>query len=478
MRIPAALPSIVAAAVLSGTAVVAGGAWPQSPPQTPPVQQPPPPPQQPREVFVPIVGEIGVPPRLAITEFVALPSLAGNSTNAPDKDTTAIAQTMTEVLWDDLRFEREFYLIPRDVVGTVPAPRAIDDVRFDRWREIGADGVIIGTVRKTATGLQVQVRLVAVRSKDSAFGKEYSGTAANPRLYAHTIADEVHMQQRRLRGVARTKLTFASDRDGERIPGPVELRSIKEIYIADYDGATQRRVTVTRALNNFPVWSSDGRAIAYTSWRQRYPNIFVSFIYSTMPPATPAGGSPRAHNWLAVWSPDGTRLVFTSNRDGNAELYVVNADGTNVRRLTHHPAADTSPTWSPTGAQIAFTSDRSGSPQIYVMDADGTGVRRVTSESYADRPTWSPAPFNEIAFTSRTGPGHDIKIYEVATQQVRQLTFGEGTNESPCFAPNGRHLAFTTTRWGRVQIAVMGRDGNDVRQITKVGNNYAPNWSY
>jgi TolB protein len=332
-------------------------------------------------------------------------------------------------------------------------------------------------VQKTTAGLVVQARLLDVRSKASGFGKEYSGSVGSPRLYAHTIADEIHLQQRRLRGVARTKLVFASDRDGERIPGPVDLRTIKEIYISDYDGAAQRRITITRNLNNFAVWAPDGRAVAYTSWRQGFPNILVSYIYTGTPPATPAGGTPNAHNWLAVFSPDGTRLAFTSNRNGNPELYVINLDGTNLRRLTNHPAADTTPTWSPTGTEIAFVSDRSGSPQVYVVGADGTGLRRISSESYCDRPTWSPAPFNEIAYAARTGPGNDIKIYEVATGQVRQLTFGEGTNESPAFAPNGRHLAFSTTRWGRTQIAVMGRDGNDVRQITRDGNNFAPNWS-
>jgi TolB protein len=442
--------------------------------QTPPAQQPPP--KQPGEVFVPIVGEIGAPPRLAVTDFIALPNGA-SGVSAPDKDTLDLAKTITDVLWEDLRFEREFYLIPRDVVRTVPAPRAIDDARFDRWREIGADGAIIGTVQKTAAGLQVQVRLLSVRSKESAFGKEYSGTAANPRLYAHTIADEIHMQQRRLRGVARTKLAFASDRDGERIPGPIEARTIKEIYVSDYDGANQRRVTITRSLNNYAVWSPDGRALGYTSWRQGFPNILVSFIYTTASPIMPAGGGPKVHNWLAVFSPDGARLALTSNRDGNPELYTVNVDGTNLRRLTNNPAADTTPTWSPTGTEIAFVSDRSGSPQIYVMGADGTGLRRITNEAYCDRPTWSPAPFNEIAYAARTGPGNDLKVYDVATGQVRQLTFGEGTNESPAFAPNGRHLAFSTTRWGKTQVAVMARDGTDVRQMTKVGNNYAPNWS-
>ena len=459
--------SVVAASV--ATLVTATGAPPppQRPPQTPPASQQPPP-QQPREVTVPIVGEIGAPPRLAVVPFLAL---------TPDKDTEALAQTMSDVLFDDLRFEKEFSMIPPDVIRTVPRPRAIDNPQYDRWREIGADGVVFGTVRKTERGLAVQVRMFSVRSKESAFGKEYSGTAANPRLYAHTMADEIHMQQRRLRGVARTKLTFSSDRDGERIAGPISARTIKEIYISDYDGANQRRVTVTGRLNDFPVWSADGRAIAYSSWRQGFLNVFVARIYETAAPTTPAGGGWSAQNWLAAWSADGSKIAFTSSRGGNPEIYVMNADGTGLRQLTNHPAADTTPTWSPTGAQLAFTSDRTGSPQIYVINADGTGLRRITFEPYCDRPTWSPAPFNEIAYSSRTGPGHDVKIYEIATGQTRQLTFGEGTNESPAFAPNGRHLAFTTTRWGKVQVAVVGRDGNDVKQLTRVGNNYAPNWS-
>jgi TolB protein len=155
----------------------------------------------------------------------------------------------------------------------------------------------------------------------------------------------------------------------------------------------------------------------------------------------------------------------------------MNRDGSGVRRLTNHPANDITPTWSPSSAQIAFTSNRSGSPQIYMVGADGLGLQRVTSESYADRPTWSPAPFNEIAYAAQTGPGFDIKILDLTTRRVTQLTFGEGTNESPAFAPNGRHLAFSSTRAGRVQIFTIARDGRDLRQVTRVGNNYQPDWS-
>jgi TolB protein len=168
-----------------------------------------------------------------------------------------------------------------------------------------------------------------------------------------------------------------------------------------------------------------------------------------------------------------------TNRDGNPEIYVMNRDGSNLVRLTRHPGIDSTPTWSPAGNQVAFTSDRSGSPQIYIADADGLGQpRRITTQdSYADRATWAPAPHNEIAYASRTGPGYDIKIYDVATGELRQITHGEGTNESPAFSPTGRHLAFTSSRTGKQQIFTVGRDGNGLRQVTKEGNNATPNWS-
>ena len=146
-------------------------------------------------------------------------------------------------------------------------------------------------------------------------------------------------------------------------------------------------------------------------------------------------------------------------------------------RLTNNPEIDSTPTWSPAGTQIAFASGRSGSPQIYVVGVDGAGLRRISQESYADRPTWSPAPYNEIAFSARSGPGFDIKILNIGTGETRQITFGEGTNESPAWSANGRHLAFMSTRAGKSQVFTVDRDGKNIRQITKDGNNQTPNWS-
>ena len=155
----------------------------------------------------------------------------------------------------------------------------------------------------------------------------------------------------------------------------------------------------------------------------------------------------------------------------------MNQDGSGLRRMTNSPSIDVTPTWSPAGTQIAWVSDRTGTPQIYIMNADGTGQRQLVHDAYCDRPTWSPAPFNEIAYTVRTGPGFDIKVYSFANGQATRITDGIGSNESPAFSPNGRHIAFMSTRNGKAQIFTIDRDGNDLRQITHEGNNGYPNWS-
>lgn len=453
----------IAAATLAAALLIIDGGEPSLSAQQPPAGQS----QQPPEIGATITGDsAGTPPRLAIPDFVALSN---------DAETQEAAATIARVLADDINFEHEFLLMPRDVISTIPPINNLRNVSVDRWREINADGVVLGTVQKQGNGVRVEVKLFNVRSGAAVFSREYSGGVANRRLFAHSIADDIHKEQRSLRGVARTKLAFNSDRDGERMTNSVEARGVREIYIADYDGENQRRLTVQKSLNITSTWSPDGRSIAYTSYRRGPPHIFISNIYQgTLEEPT---RSSTAQDMLPVWSPDGSRLAFASTRDGNFEIYVMNRDGSNVRRITNHPGADTTPTWAPSGTQIAFTSDRTGTPQIYVVGSDGLGLRQVTRETYADRATWSPAPYNEIAYTARTGPGNDLKIMELATGVVKQLTFGEGTNESPSFSANGRHIAFMSTRSGKSQIFTMARDGKDIRQITRVGDNRQPDWS-
>ena len=460
--------SCFTAAVLVASAVALGIAA-----QQPPAQPTPPPKQQSEVAIVIGSGDPSLPPKIAVPPFIAL-------TN--DSETQTAARTIGEVLWDDLEFEKEFYMIPRDTYRTIATPSSIDDVPLDRWKELGADGVLIGSVRKTPTGVTVQFRLINVASGASAMAKEYSGSATSLqinecRVYAHTIADEVHKEQRALNGIARTKIAFTSDRDGERIRGPLTDRGISNLYMADYDGARQRRITISKALDITPVWSPDARSIAFGSWRSGYQDIYILFPYGDGVLQNPTKGNAARQNFLPAFSPDGTKIAYTSTGDGNSEIYVMNRDGSNRQRLTNHPNIDVTPTWSPTGTQIAFTSDRTGSPQIYIMNADGTGLQQITRESACDRPTWSPAPLNEIAYSSRAGGGNIVKIFDFATRSTRALTEAIGNNESPAFSPNGRHVAFVSTRAGKEQIFTIHRDGSGLRQITRTGTNRYPNWS-
>ncbi|HEX5108033.1 MAG TPA: hypothetical protein VFV95_06285 [Vicinamibacterales bacterium] len=412
------------------------------------------------------ITSTGAQIKYAVPDFVAI-----------NPEAAADGKTLAQVLYDDLDFEREFYLIPRDTSASIPPPRPGAPFPFATWNELGADGVVAGTVQRTGDSLHVDVRLYDVRRQQPVFSGGYDGTARSVRQIAHTISDAILLQQAKLRGVARTKLAFISDRDRERLDGTFEKREVKHVYIVDYDGFNPRRITVNRYLNLNPSWSPDGRTLAYTAYSPSGADIVLSRIYEGLPLQRPAKGI--GNNYLPVFSPDGTRIAFMSTRDGQAEIYVMNVDGSNLRRLTNHPADDATPTWSPSSAQIAFTSTRGGRPLIYVMNAaDGSDVRLISpDESEADRPTWSPAPYNEIAFTARTGTWYDIKVYDVATGRIRTLTDGKGSNESPAFSPTGRHLAFTSTRTGAGQIFTIGRDGRGLKQITREGNNQTAAWS-
>jgi TolB protein len=454
------------AALATGTLLVLSAQTPQQPPAG---QQT----QQPESIVHRIGADLTGPPKLAVPEFIPL---------TKEPEVVSAAKTIGDVLLDDFAFEKEFYLIPRDILRTVPRPANADQIAIDRWKELNADGVIVGTVSKSANGILVEARLIKVADGTLVLGKQYSGSLRSVsdggRVYAHSFADEVHKTQRNLRGVARTKLAFSSDRDGGRIKGPVAERDISNIYQADYDGANQVRLTTSRSLDIAPAFAPDMTLIAYTSYRTGYPDIILQSLKDARVPTTPARGTTENQNLLPAWSPDGMKLAFMSTRDGNPEIYVVNRDGSGLRRVTNHPNIDATPTWSPAGTQLAFTSDRSGSPQVYIVNIDGTGLVKMTDESWCDRATWSTTEkVNEIAYASRAGGGYQIRLLDVNTRTSRTLTDGIGSNESPAFAPNGRHIAFMSDRTGRAQIYTIARDGSDLRQITKVGSNKYPNWS-
>jgi TolB protein len=368
-------------------------------------------------------------PRLGLPDFIA-PSA--------DAELRELATTLAEVLWADLDFEKEFYMIPRSESASIPLAPTPETLPTERWNQLGADFVVLAVLRRTGDTVGVRLRLVPVRAQSQGgqpFSYEYgSCNPKSPRACAHYIADHMHKELRGLDGVAQSQLAFVSDRDSNRVrTRPVPDGGVsKEVYIADYDGANVRPVTANRSLTLAPAWAPDSRALAYTLW--------------------PGIGQP-------------------------ANVYVNTLDGRPVRALLpSNGDMNSLPAWSPDGTEIAFASNRSGGAQLYVVKADGTGLEKMTSDPYDhDRPTWSPLGF--IAFNGGPQVAHNISILDLATRSITVLTDGVGDNGSPSVAPNGRHIAFATTRWGREQIAIIDRRGQNLRRITTDGNNKSPSWS-
>jgi Tol biopolymer transport system component len=170
-----------------------------------------------------------------------------------------------------------------------------------------------------------------------------------------------------------------------------------------------------------------------------------------------------------AWSPDGTRLAFTSTRDGNYELYVMNADGSGVTRLTTDPARDQHPAWC--GTRIAFDSDRylQQMPDIYVMNDDGTGVTQLTISSTFDQyPAWSPS-CEQIAYTADPFGHAWIVLMNADGSGGHNLVFDADKNRFPAWSPDGTRIAFSTDRdspGNNTDIYLVNADGTQPTRVT------------
>jgi TolB protein len=420
-------------------------------------------PQQPAPTPPPQIFISGEKQRFAIPDCIP---------RAGDEASREACRTITQVLKSDLKFEIDAsQFVPDNLITAIPSMNP-DAPNFKDWQSIGAGILVVSRAAVTGGELSVEVRVHFVSSGQSMLEKRYSGKPDNPRLFAHQASDDI-LTLTQLKGVARTRIAFVSDRDSSK------EKVLKQVYIMDYDGYNPRQITVSSSINILPAWRPDGQAIAYVSYRQGSPMIFLASIFEgkNTPNLTGERGSQA---FAPSWSPDGKRIAFSSTRSGNSEIWVANADGSGARNLTSNPAADTAPVWSPTGQEIAFTSGRTGQPQIYVMDADsGLNIRRLTTASgYSDAPAWSPSrERSEIAYTSRLDSGFEIAVLDLASGQNRQLTEGRGSCEYPSWAPNGRHLVFACNRGGTWQITVSDRDGRNLQTLAAgKGNNVQPDW--
>lgn len=173
------------------------------------------------------------------------------------------------------------------------------------------------------------------------------------------------------------------------------------------------------------------------------------------------------------------KIAFASDRDGNFEVYLMDADGGGQQRLTENPAEDYSPAWSPDGKRLAFVSTRDGNAEVYVMNADGTGQTRLTNNTASDlRPAWSPDGTRIAFVTNRDG---NDEIYTMGPDGLNQtnLTHSQGDDSSFSFSPDGSLIVFSSRRDDdQFQLYVMNFDGTGVSRVTTtVGDDIDPSWS-
>ena len=283
---------------------------------------------------------------------------------------------------------------------------------------------------------------------------------------------------------AQAQIAFVSNRDGD-----------KDIYVMDTDGGNLRRLTNNSDGDGDPVWSPDGKRIAFKSDRDGHVNVHgwpTHDIYVM----DADGSNPQnltnnpADDWDPSWSPDGKRIAFTSRRDGpfNIEVYVMDADGSNLQNLTNNPRDDRNPSWSPYGAHIVFSARRKGhfenkfsiTHEVYVMNVDGGNQRRLTENRNNDwDPVWSPDG-KRIAFEAdRKGnlEKFDIYVMDADGGNLQKLTNHRAWDGSPSWSPDGERIVFHSERDGNYEIYVMDADGGNLQNLTNHRRgDFSPAW--
>jgi TolB protein len=371
------------------------------------------------------------------------------------------AQTAADVTANDLLMSGFFKVI--DAKATLANLQAEQlTINPQDWRNVGAEGVIKARATPYGSEVKYEFRLFELTKGDApVLSKDYRGPMSAARQLAHQWAAEVVKYYTGETSFFASRIAFSSDTGKRR----------RDVMAMDWDGAAVTQVT-TASQNILPSWSPSGGELVYTSFLAGKPDLYL---------VGSGGGRPRSIssrpglNMGGVFSPDGSKIACTLSQDGNSEIYLLSRDGSILKRLTSNPFIDTSPTWSPDGSRIAFVSDRHGNPQIWVMSADGSGQNKVTRRgNYNQTPAWTPrkdAPL--VAFTARDEKyAYDVFTVNADTGEMVRITEGHGSNQHPTWAPNGRAIAYESSRGG---VWISTADGRTERQVFK-GSAMAPSW--
>ncbi|PIE34360.1 Tol-Pal system beta propeller repeat protein TolB [candidate division KSB3 bacterium] len=407
------------------------------------------------EVSVEITGSDRHQIKIAVPAFV------------PQSETSEVVNAeLSPVLRNDLRISGFFDTLEEEygqVAGLHNADVKAGSVQFSQWDELGARLLVKGLYELNGTTLVIECRVYDTLGGDFILGKRYESDTSHAREIMHRFADEIILKMTGERGMSSAKLLFTSDRNGGM-----------ELYQIDFDGNNMFQLTHDESLIVTPAVSPDGTRVAYTSYIDNNPDLYVLSLETLKPEriAMFAG-----LNFSADWAPDNQTLAVTLSKDGNPELYLLDSFSQDIVRLTENSWNDLSPAWSPDGQEIVYTADNIGAPQLYIMEHSGQNVRRLTfSGSYNVSPAWSPTG-EEIAFSSSMDGQFNIYTIQPNGDYLRQLTQDAGNNEEPAWSYDGRFLAFQSTRDGVSSIYVMNEDGSNQRRLTDgKGTDVFPAW--
>jgi TolB protein len=336
-------------------------------------------------------------------------------------------------------------------------------VTVSTWGRMGMGGTSNGV-----EGLIFDACAFDPGHQDLLTGKRYFSlktTNALIRLMAHRWADELVYRYTGEQGIARTKISFVGEKGNGR-----------ELFVMDYDGYDPQQVTADGYLNLMPTWSPDRKSLIYTGYRDRKQQIMRRELATGREEVLV---SPASLNITATFTPDGKSIIYAAAQEGNSDIYQIELDSRSPKQLTSHHSAELSPSWSPDGRHLAFTSDRGGRPQIYIMDADGSNVRRLTYDGdYNAAPAWSPKGEWIVYVCRISGEGFKLCRISPNGEQRSQITKGNSIDDSPSWAPNGRHLVFSSIRRGESQLYIITSEGAGLEKISSVGAHLSsPSWS-